>query len=578
MRLQRGVHLLLILSLLLTACAPGPSPTPAPTPATARPTPTPTTSPLPVGDRVPEEPLRPELFHLNQVGYLPDYPKIALIAGTQGEMFKVVATATGRSVYADRLGPGIVDEETLETVRPADFSALTTPGEYVLVVPGVGRSPAFRIGPEVFDSLARDAIRSYDVLRRLAPAAWERLTARAPLRNQPETTLDVSGGWPDAGDYGKYVPTAGITLGELLLLWELFPDRVRSLTLDLPGESGGLPDYLRVLKEELDWLLKMQRADGAVYHKVTPEQFGPFSRSEADLGGTFYVYDVSTPDTALFAAVMARAARVFQPYQPAYAARLRAAAERAWTYLEQQPRPILPPDRGTGGYFYADDASQRLWAAAELFRTTGQPRYRTAVEAALRATTPSIGPLTWADTRTMALLTYLFTPDADPTLQSAIRQALRTWADEMVAWVSSPTNPYRVSLSVYSWASNKAALDNAVLLLVASAVTPQRSYREAALDQLHYVLGRNPLAKSYVIGYGHNSVRHPHNRIMVLHDRLVPGVIVGGPNKDAQDGRAPAGLGPRSYIDATEAYSVNENSIEYNAPLVFVAAFFRTAP
>mgnify|MGYP001557800256 CR=1 FL=1 len=52
-------------------------------------------------------------------------------------------------------------------------------------------------------------------------------------------------------------------------------------------------------------------------------------------------------------------------------------------------------------------------------------------------------------------------------------------------------------------------------------------------------------------------------------------MLVGGPNQEAQDGLAPSSLGPRSYVDDTMAYSVNENSIEYNAPLVFVTAYFR---
>jgi endoglucanase len=104
-------------------------------------------------------------------------------------------------------------------------------------------------------------------------------------------------------------------------------------------------------------------------------------------------------------------------------------------------------------------------------------------------------------------------------------------------------------------------------------VTPNPRYVESALDQLHYVLGRNAIAQSYVTGYGANSPKNPHNRTMFSLGSLVPGVLVGGPNSDGQDGLTPPMLGQLSYVDQLQAYASNENSIEYNAPLVFVTGF-----
>src|SRR5207302_180091 len=101
---------------------------------------------------------------------------------------------------------------------------------------------------------------------------------------------------------------------------------------------------------------------------------------------------------------------------------------------------------------------------------------------------------------------------------------------------------------------------------------PNPRYVDAALDQLHYVLGRNALAQSFVTGYGANPVKNPHNRTMFALQRIIPGVLVGGPNADAQDSITPASQGQRSYVDQLQAYASNENSVEYNAPLVFVTA------
>ena len=185
---------------------------------------------------------------------------------------------------------------------------------------------------------------------------------------------------------------------------------------------------------------------------------------------------------------------------------------------------------------------------------------------------PSIEPLTYNNPTTFGLLSVASNDGASPALRQQIGQVLATWARGQVTTIRSPINPWAVSLSSYHWASNKTALDNAVVLLIANKFAPGDGYTSAAADQLHYVLGRNANAKSYVTGYGTNSVKNPHNRVMFSLGRLVPGVLVGGPNGEGQDGITPVSQGQRSYLDDLKAYASNENSVEYNAPLVVVAS------
>ena len=337
-----------------------------------------------------------------------------------------------------------------------------------------------------------------------------------------------------------------------------------------------MPDYLKVAKVELDWMLKMQREDGAVYDKVTPENFGPFSKSDADLGGTQYVYEVSTPDTGLFAVTMAQAARVYKPYDAQFAQKAQSAAEKAWGFLEKNKQVILPPlNGGTGGYVVGSDDSHRFWAAAELFKTTGQGKYNDYVRQHVKDYGVMVKPLSWIDTTTFGLFAYYFNDRADKSIQEEIRETVTTWADDMANMVTSPINSYLLSLSTFEWSSNKTALDNGVILLVANQMKPNREYVSAALDQLYYVTGRNAMSKSFITSYGANPVRNPHNRSIFATGKMVPGVMVGGPNEDAQDSIAPAAQGAKSYVDDMGAYSVNENSIEYNAPLVFLAGYFK---
>ena len=530
---------------------------PAAAPTTAPAAPTPTS--VPAGEPVQLEPVKDQVVLVDQVGYLPNYAKIGLVNDAKATLFHVVETQTSRSVLSGNLGDVMRDTDTGQSVRRADFSGLSRPGTYVLNVAGVGRSLEFRVGDDVYQKLYDDGLASYEQLAVLAPPAFHSASVKD---RQSDRQLDISGGWPDAGDYGRYMPSAVSALGTLLLIGD-----VRSESLSAAE--------LKVLKRELDWMLTMQRADGGVYHKVTPLKFGGFDKTSDNIGGQLYAFDVSTPDAAVFAAIASQAARVYRASDAVYAERLLKAAQLAWAWLERNPKPVLPTElEGTGGYVYGSDGTQRFWAAAELLRTTGEASFGEYVRAYLDKRPPSVEQLGWNNTTTYGLLSLAFNPAADPALRQKIQGLLTRWADGMVTTVNSRTNPWAISISNFHWASNKTTLDNAAVLLAANRLSPKPSYVNAALEQLHYVLGRNALSKSYVTGFGTNSVKNPHNRTMFVLGKLVPGVLVGGPNGDAQDNITPASQGQRSYVDELKAYASNENSVEYNAPLVLVAAVF----
>ncbi len=97
---------------------------------------------------------------------------------------------------------------------------------------------------------------------------------------------------------------------------------------------------------------------------------------------------------------------------------------------------------------------------------------------------------------------------------------------------------------------------------------------EAARYQINYILGVNTLSKSFVTTIGTDYPRNPHHRILQSTSVLVPGLLVGGPNSNAEDGQYPQSLGARGYVDKIEAFSCNEYAIDYNAPLVFLAGYF----
>ena len=98
---------------------------------------------------------------------------------------------------------------------------------------------------------------------------------------------------------------------------------------------------------------------------------------------------------------------------------------------------------------------------------------------------------------------------------------------------------------------------------------------------LHYLLGANALGISYVTGVGEFRCNYPHLR-PAFADRIeecIPGMVAGGPNRHLSDPFAkqiiPEGTAPmKCYADDTASYSLNEITIYWNSPAVFVLAYF----
>ena len=542
-----------------------------------------------IGTLLAQSSLGAEAVRASQVGYLPGGPKFAVLAAEPTGPVVVRRVGDGRMVLTVAVGPARPDPDSGDTVRAVDLSALRTPGEYVLDAPGLGRSFPFRVGKDAFARPFRLAVRGFTGQRAslavsLAPDSPQFHHAAghtAPAQYDPSSgrtgTRDVSGGWYDAGDYGRYVVNSGITTGTLLWTYEMYGPKLRKRNLNIPESGGNIPDFLAEVKWNLDWMLKMQDEDGGAWHKATTAQFSGFVRPEEDKApvlviGTGKPPYKNTTATADLAAVAAIAARVYRPFDRAYADRCLAAARRAWTWAQDHPDALFtrnPPGIGTGGYGDDDARDERLWASAELFRTTGERPYADATAALasgyhLRADAAQ----GWPSVGNLGLYAYAFAKGGDPALVSRIRSEAIEAADEIAARTAD--NGYRCPLTSkdYTWGSNSVVANYGMMLLLADRIHPKEAYRVAAQDSLQYLFGVNALGTSYVTGVGSRSPLHPHHRISASDgvEAPWPGLLVGGPNAE---GRTPPA---RQWEDKEANYRVNEIAINWNAPLVFVLA------
>jgi endoglucanase len=538
-------------------------------------------------------------IRIDQVGYASSAPKLAMVVNESAAgAFSVVRASDGTTVSTGTLGPPKRDADSGDLVRVADFSGLTADGTYYLDAAGVGRSYPFIVGRDVYHRAYYLAARSYYGQRcgtavDLGPefAGYKHDACHLQGAYHPSSGRSgphpSAGGWHDAGDYGRYVVNSGIATSTLLLAYQQFARRVQRVSLDIPESKNTTPDLLDEARWNLDWMLSMQDADGGVWHKQTSEGFAGFVKPEDDKSvsyviGTGHEPFKSTCATADLAATAAIASRLFREFDPAYADRTLAAAKNAYEWADRNPKEIFknPPGVATGEYGDGDCSDERFWAAAELWNTTGMAvydRYVTTHYDEFMPTLRPVGPQGWGSVAPLALWSYALGVGGKAPVASAIKQATLAAADAIVERTAS--DGYRVSLAWkdYVWGSNAVAANYAMELLLADRMKHDPRYVDAALDNLHYLLGRNGLGRSFVTQVGANAVLNPHHRPSAADTNVLPwpGLLSGGPNARRQDPamrKLPELPPAKMFLDEQASYASNEVAINWNAPLVFVLA------
>lgn len=521
--------------------------------------------------------------YINQVGYrTSDSKEFTLLDGTGAVE---ILDGNGQTVLTATPSAPSVYDASGQSVSLVSFSDLKTPGTYSIKVGGQVIRDDLKIMKAPFEDLAKASLKFFYFQRASmaieAPYAdqWVRAaghtssTAKFHESTGKSGTWESSGGWYDAGDYGRYIVNSGITTYTLLSLYEHFPEYFKTLKWNIPA-NGVLPDLLAEIKYNLAWMLTMQDTDGGVFHKLTTLQHAGEVMPAND-NGQMYVIQKGTTAACNFAAVMAAAYRVYKSYDETFANKCLKAAKDAYAWVEKNPNVIVadnPSGVGTGHYRDQNVSDEILFAKSQMFITTGDASYKPAIE---KATVP--------DWRNVAALAAY--GNATYGADEASKKILTDIADKYVTYSSSG---FGVVISKYDfefgienksiWGTNSMAANQGILLLHAYYLTSEKKYYDAAVKALDYLLGKNPMNTSYVTAYGTTSPKTPHHRIST-NDGIkdpIPGMLVGGPSIRGDDrGACPSYINTSapalSYIDNQCSYVTNEVAINWNAALAYLA-------
>lgn len=574
----------------------------------------------------------------NQVGYFTKTAKKATwITEEKDKTEFSVLDSNGKEVYTGKSEPMGTDKDSGDSVQILDFSDFNEDGRYTLKA-GDSVSREFTIGGTdkysgmLYDSLnyfyqnrsAIDIESKYinsgdsDALARSAGHASDiaRITTDWNDLNSNGGTQDVTGGWYDAGDHGKYVVNGGISVW---LMQNQYERAVKNDTeaayadgtMNIPENANNYPDLLDEARWEIEWLLKMIVQDGEyenmAYHKVHDIKWTALGLAPADDKEERIIKPPTTAATLNLAAVCAQAARLWKDYDSAFAEKCLDAAEDAYEAAKEHSDMYAPLDQSIGGGAYGDNdvSDEFYWAACELFRTTGDDDYLSDMKksewylnipTALTKgeTNGVIGSFDWGNTAVLGSLTLILDKDCikgdSSKLESAVTEAADTYISlEQEQGYGQPYGQSKLSYEDdtvgYVWGSNSFVADNAIVIAAAYELTEDDKYMNGVISAVDYLLGRNPMDYSYVTSYGAHAVENPHHRYWCAQSvegfpSAPAGVLVGGPNSGMQDpwvmgsGWVKGSIAPaKCYLDNVEAWSVNECTINWNAPLAWLTSF-----
>jgi endoglucanase len=575
-------------------------------------------------------------IYVNQHGFAPNSPKLAFYRGALKQPVPwTLHDQNGDIVLQGQTRPLGYSKTADQVLNEIDFSDFEAPGEsYYLTIEGV-KSPTFDIAKGLYKSLKYDALAYFYHARAGEPitAPYVAHEHERPAGHENEVvtcfkgedmwgtvwpgcdyTLDVTGGWYDAGDHGKYVVNSGISTWTLLNAYEHFGAAFADGMVNIPEAGNGVNDLLDEARKNIEWMLSMQvpegtklllpigqqeegkaltltevDAGGMVHHKVHDEKWTDGTTMPHQSKERRYLYPPSTGATLNLAAIGAQCARIYKSIDPQFAGECMEASKKAVLAAFRNPQTFSYNNFDGGGpYSDKDFNDEQAWVDDEFQLTSLSSKLRNPVWPETNLTmgfnnTEVLGRLSRSvaepnlNIEKLRVILDLDIP-SETSAQSVVYLANSYLAETAQEKLHIPFYKEK-----YSWGGNSELANRAIVLGTAYQLTGEKKYRDGVVHLMDYLLGRNPMGVSYITAYGDKPFENPHHRFWAKSiDPTRPdppaGVLSGGPNNDNMaDPIAQTMVGTCAaqtcWVDDHGAWSLNEVTINWNAPLFWMAAF-----
>jgi len=597
-----------------------------------------------------------EQIIVDQIGYRTTADKWFMIADPRTGYNSAVTYVPGANVELRRASDntsvvsipltvwnaGAEHSQSGDVVWQGNFSTYTTPGTYYIFDPANNtQSFNFDIADDTYNTILESSVKSY-YYQRCGTAitgahggVWTHSACHTTNQQAARlydaslggdqgaaTARDITGGWHDAGDYRKYTSWMAVIIWDLAYAFEWNPDAFSDGT-GIPESGNGVPDILDEMKYEIDWMLRMQGTNGALYSGAFVVQgingTGDGIGDPSTENRQYFYANYSTAATGSGCSSFAIGARLFAPYEsayPGYSAALQTAAENAWAFLQANPGNITYNhtgfDNANANKGVDADRGHRIMSAAELYRLTGDTNYRTYIDDHYDDT-PTTGvhhPIASGYFETSGsyeiqrgLMSYCMAPGATAAVVTAVKNSINQGIQNQ-AYGQRNNDPYKSYTwdGHHCWGSNGIKSEWGNLCVFGNKLNVNAGlsavYLKTGEEYLHYIHGRNPISFNYLTQSQLYGADKPITQIYhgwfhhgtAWDTNPAPGILSGGPNMyfvpDASYSgtiEPPQNQPPmKSYKDwntswPENSWEITENSTGYQSRYTLLASFFASA-
>ncbi len=467
-----------------------------------------------------------------------------------------------------------------ENVYELDFSSFKKSGRYRIVVPGLGSSSSFGIGGEEMRNCYYVTMRGFliqrcgceltkDVTDYPRPACHLKNYESGPLvygcnekyvdgkpviQNKPakegEPVREFRGGYHDAGDFDVFYGHL-VASSMSMIAFEFAPEVFKDGELKLPESGNKIPDIL----DEAEWGLKFyadtQEAYGGVYAgrgndedyvgKEWRDEFKKWKEMNPAWKkyGNYPPYDIFFPcagSSFTFAAVAAQFSRCVKAFDAKKADLYLSKAKKAYEWAEKHQADGYEKE-GTS-YCKVEWKKAWVWAASELFKTTGEKKYSDEV-VRLADKKEDAFKSHWNMGYMVPFYKWAYAsaknPSVDKQLQKTLIDSICRSADDVIK--NNEAHAYRMGngRDAGGWGNNVGGGYYGYICLMAYMLSGEQKYLDAACINSDYQLGANPLSRCFITGIGARPPEHPELRGWLYSEKgPAPGVSVFGPGGDSK--------------------------------------------
>ncbi|MDA3861095.1 MAG: glycoside hydrolase family 9 protein [Melioribacteraceae bacterium] len=523
-----------------------------------------------------------ELFiRASQVGFAPNDIKTAIVLSAvslEDETFFVLDSKSKRIDFQSKVGKSKGEFGSFPFSYEIDFTKFSQNGSYLIAIKKYA-STKFKIDKNLFAPVVKELMRFFPVQRcgYTNPSEHEvcHIADGTSIIDGEKTinkTIDVTGGWHDAGDYVKFLNTTALSTYTLLFAYDFSNKK-----FGFDYNDNNAPDILEEAKVGLDWMLRAQTDDSRFITQVQNLQ-------DHDVGWRLPENDtlvfnrpayvgIGKNLIGIYSATMALASRIWEEkFQDSLFAKK--CLESAEKYYKIKDEVVDVDSSGTGQYLDKLFEGKLALAAIELYETTQNKKY---LNDAKIYGIESGGEYWWSYGNISTFAHYRLAR-YDKYFVSLIKPSLTQFnANRREKLFGEPV--------ILGWGSNVTQIGTAIQAILYQEIAKNNDFDSLKISVRDYLLGKNQWGISFVSNIGSNYTKHLHHQISHIKKYTLPGGLAAGPIEkgiiknynlpfEKRDRYARFQTESAYYRDDRMDYVTNEPTIIGNAMAIFLFGYF----